>query len=82
MLEVKAGTISEPNLVEPTATQAADRIFVPDLQAKAGRKTEPRVEPVPVITEPPTKGGSWFPSPENVVLHWPRIDELLIEELD
>ena len=83
VLEVKSGTVSEPNLVEQTAAQAADRIFVPDLQAKTGRKTEPRaVEPVPVITEPPTKGGAWFPSPENVVLHWPRIDELLIEELD
>jgi hypothetical protein len=35
-----------------------------------------------VPVEPPKKGGAWFPSPENVVLHWPRIEDLLIEELD
>lgn len=28
------------------------------------------------------RGGSWFPSSENVVLHWPRIEDLLHEELD
>jgi chromosomal replication initiation ATPase DnaA len=32
--------------------------------------------------EAPRKGGSWFPSAENVVLHWPRIQEFLQEELD
>ena len=82
VLEVKSGVVSEPTLVEREAAQSADRIFVPDLQAKGGRAEARAVEPVPVITEPPTKGGAWFPSPENVVLHWPRIDELLIEELD
>ncbi|MGE0160145.1 MAG: DnaA/Hda family protein [Gemmatimonadales bacterium] len=82
VLEVKSGTISEPTLVEQAAAQSADRIFVPDLQAKGGRAESRTVDHVPVITEPPTKGGAWFPSPENVVLHWPRIDELLIEELD
>jgi len=68
--------------VERAAAQAADRIFVPDLKAKGGRSESRTVEPVPVIAEPPTKGGAWFPSPENVVIHWPRIDELLIEELE
>jgi hypothetical protein len=82
VLEVKTGTVSEPTLVERAAAQTADRIFVPDLKAKSGRSESRTVEPVPVIAEPPTKGGAWFPSPENVVLHWPRIDELLIEELD
>ncbi len=32
--------------------------------------------------EAPRKGGSWFPSAENVVLHWPRIQDFLQEELD
>jgi hypothetical protein len=32
--------------------------------------------------ELPRKGGSWFPSAENVVLHWPRIQDFLQEELD
>jgi len=28
------------------------------------------------------KGGSWFPSRENVVLRWPRLEDFLQEELD
>jgi hypothetical protein len=82
VLEVKSGTISEPTFVERAAAKSEDRIFVPDLQAKGGRTEARSVEPMPVITEPPTKGGAWFPSAENVVIHWPRLDELLIEELD
>jgi hypothetical protein len=35
-----------------------------------------------VATSAPAKGGAWFPSAENVVLMWPKIDDLLIEELD
>ena len=30
----------------------------------------------------PSRGGEWFPSAENVVLHWPRIQDFLQEELD
>jgi chromosomal replication initiator protein len=82
VLEVKSGTVSEPTLVERAAAQTADRIFVPDLEAKGGRAESRTMKPVPIIAEPPAKGGAWFPSPENVVIHWPRIDELLIEELD
>jgi hypothetical protein len=32
--------------------------------------------------EAPKKGGAWFPSAENVVIHWPKMEELLQEELD
>ncbi|MHB1194035.1 MAG: DnaA ATPase domain-containing protein [Longimicrobiales bacterium] len=32
--------------------------------------------------EPPRRGGTWFPTAENVVIHWPKIEELLQEELD
>ena len=39
-------------------------------------------QPVPIATEEPSKGGAWFPSAENVVLMWPTLDDLLIEELD
>lgn len=38
-------------------------------------------EPQPA-PRPEKKTGAWFPSPENVVLHWPRIQDLLQEELD
>ena len=32
--------------------------------------------------EPPRRGGTWFPTAESVVIHWPKIEELLQEELD
>jgi chromosomal replication initiator protein len=83
VLEVKTGSVAEPQLVEQTSARTDDRIFVPDLETRAGRTEARGLKPVPVVpVEPPTKGGAWFPSPENVVIHWPRIDELLIEELD
>jgi hypothetical protein len=37
---------------------------------------------VPVAVSEPKKGGAWFPSTENVVLNWPRLDDLLVEELE
>jgi chromosomal replication initiation ATPase DnaA len=83
VLEIKTGTVVEPKLIEEAAARAEDRIFVPDLEAPAGRAETRGMKPVPVApVEPPGKGGVWFPSPENAVIHWPRIDELLIEELD
>ncbi|MEQ1855079.1 MAG: DnaA/Hda family protein [Longimicrobiales bacterium] len=83
VLEVTTGAVAEPELVEQTSARAGDRIFVPDLETRGGRADTRGMKPVPVVpVEPPTKGGAWFPGPESVVLHWPRIDELLIEELD
>ncbi len=32
--------------------------------------------------EPPRRGGAWFPTAENVVIRWPKVEELLQEELD
>jgi chromosomal replication initiator protein len=82
VLEVKAGTVAEPKLIEQ-ASAKTEGIFVPDLEARGGRAEARGVKAEPVVpVAPPTKGGAWFPSPENVVIHWPRIDELLIEELD
>jgi hypothetical protein len=83
VLQLKSGTVTEFKLKETTAARSDDRIFVPDLEAKGGRADARPMEPVSVvIAEPQQKGGAWFPGPENVVIHWPRIDELLIEELD
>ncbi|MGD8319579.1 MAG: DnaA/Hda family protein [Gemmatimonadota bacterium] len=36
----------------------------------------------PVATQVARKGGAWFPSAEKVVIQWPKIDELLQEELE
>jgi len=35
-----------------------------------------------VPTEPAPTSGGWFPSREKVVLHWPELDRLLVEELE
>jgi chromosomal replication initiator protein len=85
VIELTSGKAVEIALVEQAAAAGADRIFVPDLEEKRTKGAEGRGRLEPVINapvEPPAKGGAWFPSPENVVLQWPRIDELLIEELD
>jgi chromosomal replication initiator protein len=42
----------------------------------------PQVATAPRPAETARKGGAWFPSAENVVLVWPRIEDLLQEELD
>jgi chromosomal replication initiator protein len=84
VLELSSGKTADFELVEPTAAAEGDRIFVPDLEGRGPKGPEKRsLEPVPIVaSEAPSKGGAWFPAPENVVLHWPRLDELLIEELD
>jgi chromosomal replication initiation ATPase DnaA len=83
VLELTAGKAIDLKLVEQAATKADEGIFVPDFEASTSRGPETRaLEPAAAVPEPPTKGGAWFPGPENVVVHWPRIDELLIEELD
>lgn len=50
-------------------------------KAAPKEKAASQPEPAPVEAEP-KKGGGWFPSSENVVIHWPKIEELLFEELD
>lgn len=48
-------------------------------------RKEPKVDavmPEPVPPAAPKKGGAWFPSRENAVIYWPRVVDLLIEELD
>jgi hypothetical protein len=47
-----------------------------------GRKAPTPRKPAEAPQEPPRKGGKWFPSAENVVLVWPRVEDLLLEELD
>jgi len=82
VLELTAGQAVDLELVERVAARAEDGIFVPDFEAKASKGPETRpLQPVAPV-EPPAKGGAWFPGPENVVIQWPRIEELLIEELD
>ncbi|MDH3205384.1 MAG: DnaA/Hda family protein [Gemmatimonadota bacterium] len=84
VLELTSGQAVDLELVEHAAAAAEEGIFVPDLEAETKKGPDTgTMEPVPAaLPEPPSKGGAWFPGPENVVIHWPRIEELLIEELD
>ena len=84
VLELTAGRPDDIELLEPEEVKPGDKIFVPTLERekKAGGDGTAG-EPTPVATvDPPKKGGAWFPSPENVVVHWPKLADLLIQELD
>jgi chromosomal replication initiation ATPase DnaA len=84
VIELSVGEPAPFTLVEPVAEEAPeDSVFVPaltedDIPGAVGRDSKP--QPVPV--ESPKRGGAWFPSSENVVVHWPKLEALLIEELD
>lgn len=86
VLELSTGSAGEFELVHKQEEETSDdSIFVPALDEAhaAGADSGKRdTQPQPVPIEPATKGGAWFPGPENVVIHWPRLEELLIEELD
>ncbi|MGD2045380.1 MAG: DnaA/Hda family protein [Gemmatimonadota bacterium] len=83
VLELTAGDAADLELVEQAAAAAGEGIFVPEFEARQDEQETRTVEPAAASSpEPPAKGGAWFPGPENVVIHWPRIEELLIEELD
>jgi chromosomal replication initiation ATPase DnaA len=87
VLEIATGKAVPLVLVEAVAEEASDdAIFVPDLEGGATtgaeKKRKGRAQPQPAPIEAAQKGGTWFPGPENVIIHWPRFEELLIEELD
>ena len=82
VLELSTGTKGSFELVETVAESTSDSgIFVPKLEDDgAGVKADTGPQPVPI--EPANQGGAWFPGGENVVIHWPALEDLLIEELD
>jgi chromosomal replication initiator protein len=85
VLELSTGEVGPFELIEARQAEALDDgIFVPDLHGPTGgaESTKAAARPQPVAIEAGQKGGTWFPGPENVVIHWPRFEELLIEELD
>ncbi len=53
-----------------------------DLPTADARPEEDAPAPAAKVATAPRRVGSWFPSPENVTLHWPRVEELLQEDLD
>lgn len=82
VLEITAGESVPLELLEvQESSEREDTIFLPGLDdardGTGGRK--PRPVPVEATAK---KGGAWFPGPENAVIHWPRFEQLLIEELD
>ena len=78
VLELDAGVAAEDlELVEDTAAMAE----ATEAHRAGDGATGGAAQPMPTVTEP-QRGGPWFPSPEKVVLMWPKLDDLLIEELD
>jgi chromosomal replication initiation ATPase DnaA len=87
VLELSTGNSTAFDLVEPEEDEVGsdDSIFLPALTESdggAGDSARGDTQPQPVAIEPAKKGGAWFPGAENVVIHWPRVEELLIEDLD
>jgi chromosomal replication initiator protein len=70
-LEIGEGAGLFPDLHEPSSSQEL---------LDTG---EPEGQPSEAVPEVPKRAGAeWFPSVENVVLVWPRLEDLLQEELD
>jgi len=83
MLEVTGGIAGPLELLEVSKEETRDTIFVPGLEEDRAEDSSADRKPQPVAVEATSKkGGAWFPGPENAVIHWPRFEELLIEELD
>ena len=85
VLEVDAGAgAGGLELIEVTESEQGSQVPVPgdpvnESTSSDGASATP---PVPILTQESAKGGAWFPSAENVVLMWPKLDDLLVEELD
>ena len=54
----------------------------PAAEAKPAAPQPQASKPAPPKEAPAKEKGGWFPSRENIVLHWPELDRLLIEELE
>ena len=85
VVELDAGSADgELELVEAAAAPQEEGLW----GAKDASPAEPaaaatvKAAPVEPSAEAPKKGGAWFPSSENVVVTWPRLADLLIEELE
>ena len=83
VIELTAGKVGTFDLIEPQEAEGADSIYLPSLaESKSGGPDATDVAPMPVAIEPAQKGGAWFPGHENVIIHWPRFEELLLEDLE
>jgi len=86
MIETPAAVASESPFV-PAAEEQEEQGAGVVLARKAAEPAPEAAEDVapeevaPPVEEP-RRGGAWFPSAENVVIQWPRIDDLLLEELE
>ncbi len=80
VIELTQGSIAPFDLVEQEQDEPEreDSIFVPALGTEDTSDDTAQLVPIEVSSP----GGVWFPGPENAVIHWPKIEALLIEELD
>ncbi len=83
VLELTAGTPAGLELERVADVPVEDKIFVPALRSDGNGPRGARLPREPIaVTAPPQKGGAWFPSHENVVIQWPTLSDLLIEEIE
>lgn len=82
VLELTEGSAAPFELIDVVeeTPDREDSIFVPALGSESDGEAADAPQPVPI--EAAATGGAWFPSAENAVIHWPQLEELLIEELD
>ncbi|MDX1645874.1 MAG: DnaA/Hda family protein [Longimicrobiales bacterium] len=86
VLELSTGAVEPFEVAEGTereTTQGDDAVFVPDLDdPDALDEARPSERRRAAAMDAEKSTGGWFPGPENAVIHWPRLEDLLIEELD
>lgn len=80
VIELTQGSVAPFELIELEEDEPdrEDSIFVPALGSDDTNDDTAQLVPIEVSSP----GGVWFPGPENAVIHWPKIESLLIEELD
>lgn len=81
----RAGLFIDPSSAPPPRPAGPASPEAAGAQAASASSAEPATDgvgPSARSSEAQRRGGAWFPSAENVILHWPKIEELLQEELD
>ncbi len=79
VLELTNGRVEPFDLVEAGEEDSTEgSTFVAALRSEDTAETQPQLAPI----EGGKSTGIWFPGPENAVIHWPHVEDLLIEELD
>jgi hypothetical protein len=87
-LTLQEGQVTAPAEASEQLWDDEDAATSAPSEAPPAPKATPAAAPPPEESHPapaeptPAPSGAWFPSRENVILHWPDVDRLLVEELE